>query len=90
MEKTKREIDDYLEKNIKELYDKKMKAGTNIFKIKEQSNSVIKFMDKFSFDIDSIIFNNGIKNEDEIAELKSYANKIVIDRLGEYAPIIGL
>lgn len=89
MENAKKEIEQYFDKIIKDLSDKKMKAGTNIIKIKEQSNSVIKFKDNFPVDIESIILRNGIKNQDEIAVLKLYANKIFIDRFNEYVPILG-
>lgn len=86
MENVKKEIDQYFDKTIKELHDMKMKAGTNIIKISEQSKSVIKFKDNFPKVIRSIISNNGITSQDEIAELISYANCIFIDRLREYAP----
>lgn len=89
MEKTKKQIEQYFDSTISDLSNKKKNAGTDIVKIAKQSEDVIKFKNQFSFDIENIISNNGIKSKIDIDELKSFANKIYIDRLKEYVPILG-
>jgi hypothetical protein len=89
MEKTKKQIEQYFDSKIRDLSNKKKSAGTDIVKIAKQSQDVIKFSNQFSFDIENIISNNGIKSKIDIDELKSFANKIYIDRLKEYVPILG-
>lgn len=89
MEKTKKQIEQYFDSKIRDLSNKKKNAGTDIVKIAKQSQDVIKFSNQFSFDIENIISNNGIKSKIDIDELKSFANKIYIDRLKEYVPILG-
>lgn len=89
MEKTKKQIEQYFESIISDLYNKKKKAGTDIVKIVDQSKDVIKFSNQFTNDIENIISNNAIKSKNDIDELKSFANNIYIDRFKEYVQILG-
>ena len=89
MEKTKKQIEQYFDSKIRDLSNKKKNAGTDIIKIAKQSQDVLNFAKQFSIDIENIILNNNIKRKKDVDELKSFANKIYIERFKEYVPILG-
>lgn len=57
----KKQIEQYFDFKIRELSEKKKKAGTDITKIAKQSQDVIKFSNQFGKDIEDILSNNGSK-----------------------------
>lgn len=88
MEKTKKEIKNYLNTSIDKLVlEKKKIKSIDTSKLASYAKKSNEFLNNYKSKIKSIINKNGIINKEDISDLESYTNDIMAKRIMEIPPI---